>query len=432
MAAGPSRRSASPFASITADATDTDTDTDEARRDAKRNAAKLEKLRVAPEVWDTMTDAEKEKHWEKLLKATKVTYEGRRVTLKQLAEEVAEEEKPKVAEPTLRQTPRWKVKQDMPSSRLRPGAHKQILLPWETDALPLDQFGQGKQWPRNNRFGHLFGGKADFTWGIYGRADAAEKVMGPSWAGMNPEEVLTHPDYYNDILSRANQLELTLMAIMGRDLPVKPCLAMLEGRVRESMRLMASAKEDRSMPQKLAELSQEDETAVAQLRGAFGEPRLKDSGAYAKGALKEGSHVVFTAGPEGQLIAEVISPDRLKDRRTTLLASIHNPNLTLAVFEQFLGFAPLNTPGKVAVGQGILYAANGFKTTRLMHQKNRLLAQNDEDQYTLKAPEVEVLPPIKDIFSLQDDWLEPVARPLLGGIRRARRAAHQMRRAAAA
>lgn len=40
-------------------------------------------------------------------------------------------------EPTLRDKPRWQVNQELPSTELRPGAEKQMLRPWEEEALPL-------------------------------------------------------------------------------------------------------------------------------------------------------------------------------------------------------------------------------------------------------------------------------------------------------
>ncbi len=40
-------------------------------------------------------------------------------------------------EPTLRDKPRWQVNSELPSTELRPGAEKQMLRPWEEEALPL-------------------------------------------------------------------------------------------------------------------------------------------------------------------------------------------------------------------------------------------------------------------------------------------------------
>ena len=57
-----------------------------------------------------------------------------------LAKEVAELKRVHAVggdEPTLRDKPRWQVNSELPSTELRPGAEKQMLRPWEEEALPL-------------------------------------------------------------------------------------------------------------------------------------------------------------------------------------------------------------------------------------------------------------------------------------------------------
>ena len=61
-------------------------------------------------------------------------------TLLELAREVAEAEQLRAVggdEGTLREKPRWQTNQDIPSAELRPGAEKQMLRPWEEEALPM-------------------------------------------------------------------------------------------------------------------------------------------------------------------------------------------------------------------------------------------------------------------------------------------------------
>ena len=40
-------------------------------------------------------------------------------------------------EGSIREKPRWEANQDIPSTELRPGAEKQMLRPWEEEALPM-------------------------------------------------------------------------------------------------------------------------------------------------------------------------------------------------------------------------------------------------------------------------------------------------------
>ena len=65
---------------------------------------------------------------------------GAQTDLLTLAKEVAELKRVHAVggdEPTLRDKPRWQVNSELPSTELRPGAEKQMLRPWEEEALPL-------------------------------------------------------------------------------------------------------------------------------------------------------------------------------------------------------------------------------------------------------------------------------------------------------
>ena len=65
---------------------------------------------------------------------------GAQTDLLALAKEVAELKRVHAVggdEPTLRDKPRWQVNSELPSTELRPGAEKQMLRPWEEEALPL-------------------------------------------------------------------------------------------------------------------------------------------------------------------------------------------------------------------------------------------------------------------------------------------------------
>lgn len=57
----------------------------------------------------------------------------------------------------------------------------------------------------------------------------------------------------------------------------------------------------------------------------------------------------------------VITPGILRDRKTFKAGPWKNKRLTRAVFDLFLGPAPLDDQARVQAGQALLYFTNGFK-----------------------------------------------------------------------
>lgn len=62
-----------------------------------------------------------------------------------------------------------------------------------------------------------------------------------------------------------------------------------------------------------------------------------------------------------QLDGAGVTPGMLKDQKGAPLAIMENPHLTHAVMDLFLGRHPIDIAGKLSIGEGLLYAANGFK-----------------------------------------------------------------------
>lgn len=56
-----------------------------------------------------------------------------------------------------------------------------------------------------------------------------------------------------------------------------------------------------------------------------------------------------------------ITRGQLKDRQSVMLGSWKNPELTAAVFDQFLGTSPVDPEAKLRAGCGLLFLTNGFK-----------------------------------------------------------------------
>ena len=51
----------------------------------------------------------------------------------------------------------------------------------------------------------------------------------------------------------------------------------------------------------------------------------------------------------------------MKDKRSVMLGSWKDPELTAALFGQFLGSAPVDPAAKLRAGCGLLFLTNGFK-----------------------------------------------------------------------
>lgn len=75
--------------------------------------------------------------------------------------------------------------------------------------------------------------------------------------------------------------------------------------------------------------------------------------------VKAGTHLIVSATPHGVLTVEAISPGPLRQRTTSVIGSTHSPTVTAALFNMFLGPRPLDPTGRLAVGNGMLWCANG-------------------------------------------------------------------------
>lgn len=65
--------------------------------------------------------------------------------------------------------------------------------------------------------------------------------------------------------------------------------------------------------------------------------------------------------PHPAPLPAAITPGVLRDRKGWRLGGSANPKVLGAMFEMFLGLEPLDQDGKLAVGEGLLWCANGFR-----------------------------------------------------------------------
>ena len=296
----------------------------------------------------------------------------------------------------MRTIPRAEAQDLVPSSRLRPGAHKQVLRQEEENALELQRLGNGNIFSPGA--GKFFGIKMPWergcAFGIFGRPDNIEKVMGSSWGGRRTEPILNAQEFYNDIMQRCNQVELTLMLLTSRPLPLSRVSPAVESVLRRGMERIS-----RKIP-----LEKKDEASLKDFVGLLDARRLKNGGFLTdNGAdVAEGTHFIFSTTSEGNLTAEAITPGSLSQRKTACIGVTDNPLLTVAVFDAFLGPNPVDPVGKRAVGRGVLWAANGlpFNTTMQKGGKVVGVATEDGELDLGQQGELECLPPSTSLFQL--------------------------------
>jgi hypothetical protein len=77
-------------------------------------------------------------------------------------------------------------------------------------------------------------------------------------------------------------------------------------------------------------------------------------------SICKGTHIILSATAKGGLTAEAITPGAIGERKTSFIATCHNPLLTAAVFDIFLGPKSVDPIGRRACGSGVLWAANGL------------------------------------------------------------------------
>lgn len=132
--------------------------------------------------------------------------------------------------------------------------------------------------------------------------------------------------------------------------------------------------------------------------------------------VKEGTQFIVAATPRGLLTVEAISPGPLSSRSTSVVGTNRNHAVTAAVFDVFLGPRPVDQGGKLAVGNGMLWCANGgrFRLGAGKPSVQHLAAGPNRD--SLPVPQGEMLPASPSLFSLLSSQAEAARHMLLRSI----------------
>ncbi|PRW61320.1 fatty-acid-binding 1 [Chlorella sorokiniana] len=348
---------------------------------------------------------------------SRVVVDDKSTSLKRFARRVAEKKKlfeSGAMEETVRMMPRWQLQQGIPARELRQGAYKQQLRDHEEAELELDRFGQGVVTSRTTGLGSLLGSRRrDFAWGIYARTDDAERVMREAWAGRDQRQAVASEDLYLDIVRYCHQMELTLIALTSRPLPLAATRQQLAGNLEASMQRLSGE----------AELAPQAKADLQQFVSMFDDKRVAQAGWMdGAGNVREGTHFLFSATPEGHLVAEAITPGRLKERKTSRICVNQSPLVTASVFDVFLGPQPLDERGKQDVGHGMVWAANGFRFRPWEMRPGQYIAEMGPDgrpAFPKPDPQQEEcmsLPLRPSVFQLLDEGTRPLRRMLLDGI----------------
>lgn len=358
-----------------------------------------------------------------ILRRTRVDIDGKPSSLRRLVKRVEAQRKlfeSGAFDPTTQNVPLGQLKHIIPGDQIRQGAYKMQLRPWEEAELELDRYGHGNVFSPHPVLGMLRGGRRDFAWAVYARSDAVESVLGEDWAGQDPNAAVRTRDLYVDVMKHCHNMELTLMVIPSRRLPLAATRQMMAEKLERSMQSITGS--EQLEPKQKAEL--------ADFVSAFADERVAPAGWMdRRGCVKEGTHFIFSTTKDAQLMVEAITPGRLKDRRTSRITVNDSPLVTCAVFESFLGQDSLDEIGKQNVGNGMLWVANGFRFRPWEAREGQVLADERPDGSIAFPPppvieEVD-LPLRPSMFELLEQQTQPFRRMLLGGVRQARQLTQQ-------
>lgn len=231
-----------------------------------------------------------------------------------------------------------------PSYLNRPNAIKMQLPHDEERKLELDKLGWGMQ--GSKIFGKILPGTQEYAWAIYGNCNNAQAVLQNKWAGRDPQEVLSDSTYYQDIVKHAPLMELTLMVKTARDLSLPKFRREYGERLYRKLESYGA--------------SVAEGHALAEWLGLFHEERLKGLPFMKENKVAKGTHLIFSVNLKGELLAEVQDPREMRQRQQFRLGVSENKQISRAVFDMFLGEDAIQKEGKQSVGNGLLYALNGF------------------------------------------------------------------------
>lgn len=83
-------------------------------------------------------------------------------------------------------------------------------------------------------------GGVDWCWGVYARPDAVEAALRDFARGRSPSAVASDPAFATAVVERAREIELAIVAVALRPVPLDAALPCLEKRLGAEMRRVPS------------------------------------------------------------------------------------------------------------------------------------------------------------------------------------------------
>lgn len=262
-----------------------------------------------------------------------------------------EDEELGIGKPTMRDKPRWLQDMLVSPYKLRRGAEKMELRRFEEDELDLELLGNGNVFSPAPVVGMMFGGRHDFSYAIYANTKQLPKLMAEKWADKEPLSVMLDQSFFHDFLCKGPGMELTLMMIPGRDLPVKDAVSAVRPAMQEALDNIHHDEKDLSDVETFLHMFNQRRMVGAPFLTRDKDDRL---------LLKKDTRLMFKVGPEGQTSVDAITAGKLRDQELVTVGTYFNPKVTYSFFDAFTGNNALDPHGKQCIARGILFIANGF------------------------------------------------------------------------
>jgi len=315
-------------------------------------------------------------------------------------------------EATVREDPAWVHNLKIDINELRGNEWKMMLRPEDQDELPLEMLGKGNVWSPMPLVGMMLGGKRDWTFGIYGDTDHIRTAFSQKYKNIRPDKVLEKQELYDDIISVASDIELTLMVIPMRRINFDKLVGKMWKRMARTL-----AQEEKEKGTSMYDLDTITRRVSASHRKAR-DTTLLDR----KLRSIPDTQYIFTIVDFG-IKVHAISADPIKSRKAWGITLGGRPEYGQALMKQFLGPDPIDPLAKRLVGQAVLFVANNFELHRSnAHESvaNQHLEGEDGNPDYPSVPTENVVPSL-DIFEW-DGWNSQPQ--LLNGLKSAQKGKH--------
>mmetsp|Transcript_25142 Transcript_25142/g.68332 ORF Transcript_25142/g.68332 Transcript_25142/m.68332 type:complete len:680 (-) Transcript_25142:175-2214(-) len=236
------------------------------------------------------------------------------------------------------------------------------LPPDVVKELPWVLVAKGDMWKRRpTRWLKGLDGKRDFNYGVYVHEDLAHAVLGPKYAGLNPQRVAASEDYWQDVLRVGPQLGMSYMVAAARDLPLAEASKSWGDKLSNRLHARGALPDGSTPPRGLHALSEMLSPSVLHSQTRL----LTDGGTH----VRAGSTLFITTLPKGNVVLHAMTADPVATREYYSLGSFKDEAVSGALGSLFLGGPPCRLDQEPPLDdqvlrqapRNILMAAQGVK-----------------------------------------------------------------------